>query len=336
MHNHFGKLRGSDSAPRVQPSTARTCVLVAGMHRSGTSAVARLVNLLGADIARELMPAKADNVRGFWEPRAVVELHNRLLHGLGSFSADPLPLPPDWLQSAPAREAEGEIARFLEAEFGASRLFVVKDPRLARLLPLWLRLLDAMQVRAVVVIPVRNPLEVAASLRSRERYPLAKALLLYCDSYLQTELASRARPRCFVGFEDLLNDWPGFERRLRGLVGRALPGPGPDTAARIGGFLDPALRHHRFGRDDLARLSETSVLARGVHAALSAAVADDSEQVRAWFDGLRRSIDEATFLFRHLVVVERERIKTMEQSNSWRLTAPLRWMRQRTGASQIS
>src|SRR5438270_30655 len=35
----------------------RTCIIVAGMHRSGTSAVARVVNLLGADITRRLMPA---------------------------------------------------------------------------------------------------------------------------------------------------------------------------------------------------------------------------------------------------------------------------------------
>jgi len=321
------------SAPPLAPALAtRTCVLVAGMHRSGTSAVARVVNLLGADIASELVPAREDNVRGFWEPAAVVEIHDRLLHGLGSYSADPLPLPGDWLGSAPARRAQDEIAAFLDAEFAASRLFVVKDPRIARLLPLWLRLLDAMGLRTVVVIPFRHPLEVAASLCRRDRFPLAPALLLYGDSYLQAELASRSRPRCFVGFERLLDDWRPFERDLRRLLGA--PQLQPRRAAAIDAFLSPSLRHHRAGDEEQARLAETSRLARDVFDLLNRSASGDAARLRDAFDALRRSVEEAAFLFRGVVLEERRKIRlaeegitAIERSISWRLTAPLRWAR---------
>ena len=36
-------------------SQAPTCIIVAGMHRSGTSATTRVINLLGADIASNLV-----------------------------------------------------------------------------------------------------------------------------------------------------------------------------------------------------------------------------------------------------------------------------------------
>src|SRR5215470_17990760 len=53
------------SAPALD---ARTCIIVAGMHRSGTSATARVINLLGADIASDLLPSiPGNNDRGFWE-----------------------------------------------------------------------------------------------------------------------------------------------------------------------------------------------------------------------------------------------------------------------------
>src|SRR5205085_11585012 len=77
-------LRNVAERGHVRQSSMRTCIIVAGMHRSGTSPTTRLINLLGADVARDLLPAQPDNPRGFWEPAAVVEIHDRLLAALGS------------------------------------------------------------------------------------------------------------------------------------------------------------------------------------------------------------------------------------------------------------
>src|SRR5665213_3253532 len=57
----------------------RTGLIVAGMHRSGTSAVARLINLLGADMARDIVPANAWNEDGHWESHPIITLHDRML-----------------------------------------------------------------------------------------------------------------------------------------------------------------------------------------------------------------------------------------------------------------
>jgi hypothetical protein len=139
--------------PPVLP--ARTCIIVAGMHRSGTSATARVVNLLGADIASDLMPSiTGDNDRGFWESVTTFNLHERLLTGLGSGWDDPYPLPDGWLETDAAREAKRGIVDHLDKEFGESKMFVVKDPRLTRLLPLWLEALDELAIAPIIVIPL--------------------------------------------------------------------------------------------------------------------------------------------------------------------------------------
>ncbi len=165
---------GKDSR---QPPWAQ-CILVAGMHRSGTSVTARLASLLGARISTELMgPVAGNNDRGFWESQVLYRIHERLLTDFASAWDDVAPLPRDWMSSPAAATAGEEIRRELERDFGAARLFVVKDPRLTRLLPLWLSVLDGLRTEPVVVIPFRNPLEVARSLARREGFSLSKALL---------------------------------------------------------------------------------------------------------------------------------------------------------------
>ena len=53
-----------------------------------------------------------------------------------SSSADPLPLPDDWIKTPFARQARERLAGLIQSEFRDSSLFVVKDPRISRLLPL--------------------------------------------------------------------------------------------------------------------------------------------------------------------------------------------------------
>ena len=53
------------AAAANQASAERVAILVLGMHRSGTSGIARLLNLRGAELGRDLLPPKDDNERGF-------------------------------------------------------------------------------------------------------------------------------------------------------------------------------------------------------------------------------------------------------------------------------
>lgn len=77
-------------------------LLVLGMHRSGTSVLARVLGLCGADLGTRLIGASAGNEDGHWEDAFAVEIHDRLLAAFGAGWDDPLALPGDWTGAMPA------------------------------------------------------------------------------------------------------------------------------------------------------------------------------------------------------------------------------------------
>src|SRR5690606_12464887 len=131
------------------------------MHRSGTSALTRILNLHGAALGGELMPARPDNPGGFWELREAVAIHERLLAALGMAWDDPRPLPRDWQAGDAARAAEAGIGALIDREFAGETLWAVKDPRLCRFAPLWARAMRARGIAPHAILVARHPAEVA-------------------------------------------------------------------------------------------------------------------------------------------------------------------------------
>ena len=112
-------------------------ILVIGMHRSGTSAVTRVLNLLGIELGGSLLPSADDNARGFWEHQDAVLINERLLSALGRNWFDLRELPHGWLSTPAASEAKLQLKELFTREFGGPVIWAVKDPRICRLLPLW-------------------------------------------------------------------------------------------------------------------------------------------------------------------------------------------------------
>jgi hypothetical protein len=225
----------------------RRAVLVAGMHRSGTSALTRTLGLRGATLPRRMLPPAPDNVAGFWEPREIVAIHDELLASAGSSWDDAGEFPPAWFTSNSASLFKERLVAALRWDFGQASLFVVKDPRICRLVPLWLSVLEEFGATPLFVIPVRHPLEVAASLEQRDRFPQTKALVLWLRHFLSVERDTRGFCRSFVAYDRLLSDWCNVVDR----IGRDLAIPWPRRSVafdlEIDFFLSKRHRHHWFG-----------------------------------------------------------------------------------------
>src|SRR6185312_3667992 len=63
---------------------SRQALLVLGMHRSGTSALTRVLGLSGAALPRHKMAPAEDNMLGFWEPQPIVDAHDSFLRQAGT------------------------------------------------------------------------------------------------------------------------------------------------------------------------------------------------------------------------------------------------------------
>ena len=240
------------------PSEARTGILVAGMHRSGTSALARVLTIAGCDLPGTLVEAKPDNATGFWESQPVVDLNDEMLSSTGSYWDDWRPFERDWFESSAAGPFRDRALEVLRQEYGESRLFVLKDPRICRLLPFWTDVLSKFDARVCVVSPIRSPLDVAASLETRNGIDPFVAYLIWLRHVLAAEADSRGLPRTYVRYDRLLADAPASIDRICRDLGLSLPRRGgASTETDIDAFLSPGLRHHHSGDDRL--LSDASV-----------------------------------------------------------------------------
>ena len=68
-------------------------IFILGMHRSGTSAVARLLNMMGAYFSPEgyELAAREENIKGFWERTDIMELNDAILSASNSSWSNPVP-----------------------------------------------------------------------------------------------------------------------------------------------------------------------------------------------------------------------------------------------------
>ena len=239
-------LSRANGTRRAGNAETRKVILVLGMHRSGTSAVTRCLNLLGAEVGSKLLPPAEDNRSGFWEHADVVAIHEELLKDLGRVWHDARVLPEGWLLTAAARKARGKLARLIASEFDASALCAVKDPRLCRFVPLWREVLLESGLDAAALLVVRHPAEVARSLDARDGLRCETTCLNWLEHFAEAETATRGMPRSLLAYDELLADW----RNAFAKAGRALhvdwPVPIEHAHPAIDAFLDRTERHHVF------------------------------------------------------------------------------------------
>jgi len=241
----------------------RRCILVLGMHRSGTSALTGMLGLLGASLPRETMPPAADNPRGYWESPRLARFNNRLLLSAGTRWNDERVIPAAWF-AEPAREADrAEAVQLLATEFPGDDTFVCKDPRLCRLLPFWLPTFAAAGIEPYAVLVFRDPIEIARSLAARaasEAFrPAAivapeRSVLLWLRHLIDAERQSRDLARQAVEYQPMLTDWRTAIAPL--VAAGILEPPSEAIAAAVERFLDSSLNRQTLGSGPRATFSE--------------------------------------------------------------------------------
>ena len=213
------------------------------MHRSGTSAVAGALGLLGCELPRHLYQADIGNEKGYFEPARLIELDDELLASAGLRWDDWQEFPPDWADSSVVPEFRRRMAVLIDEEFTSS-LMVMKEPRICRLLPILTGALKDLGIEPRFVLPYRDPLEVALSMASRGGYAMEHGFLLWLRYLLDAERGSRSFKRAFLPYDLFLADWRNQIDRLERQLGVALPRRTGEGASEVDRFLEPRLKHY--------------------------------------------------------------------------------------------
>jgi hypothetical protein len=215
-------------------------IVILGMHRSGTSALAGLMVAAGASPGSPLVGANDGNPRGYWELAPLVAFNDRLLRTLGREWHDIAPLAPGWEREPAIVACDREAVALLQAQFAGRATVLLKDPRLCLTLPFWRRALHAAGHRMHVVVMVRPVAEVVLSLNARYAFPPSAVAYLWARSTLGALRATFDEPSTLVTFADVMARPARVAARIDAAAGTALTGL--DAAAAT---VDPALYHQR-------------------------------------------------------------------------------------------
>lgn len=217
----------------------RKCIIVLGMHRSGTSVCTGILSHFDAELGPDLLAPNDENPKGFFENTSVLGINKAILQSLDS----------DWDDyhfSLEKMSPEATISwcekikQVIEDQFPEGSSLIIKDPRLCLLLPLWLDVLNDLLIETRIVTTYRHPLEVAKSLTVRNNFSTQKGLLLWMHYFFELEYHSRKLPRLFLHFAKDFEDMPNLVSRLGAFSGLSIS---EDERLHAIDFFEPRLKH---------------------------------------------------------------------------------------------
>ena len=120
-----------------QQNSGPIAYLIAGMHRSGTSAFARTISLLGAKLPHVVMDPSPDNPKGYWESQAISNFNDDIFAQLGGSWNDVTLFVAPRQEVARKQSFIDRAAAAIATEFEPGHDIVLKEPRICLLADLW-------------------------------------------------------------------------------------------------------------------------------------------------------------------------------------------------------
>jgi hypothetical protein len=204
-------------------------ICIGGMHRSGTSLVARALNLAGLWLGPDddLLPAAPDNPEDFWQNAHFVRINDRVLSALGGAWDLPPSAANGW-EKSDSLAGLREDAERLTRGFEEREPWGWKDPRNSLTIPFWQDVVPELGV----VICVRHPLDVARSLAGRGGSSLRFSLRLWVEYNERLLRCAPKRGRVLTHYSAYFRDGRAELRRVLKAMGVAAPDAALDRGVK--------------------------------------------------------------------------------------------------------
>ena len=251
----------------------KECIVILGMHRSGTSVLTGLASILGCYAGFDLMKPTKDNPKGYFENNKIYLLNKKILRHHKARWDD---------YHFTIKEIEKEIQRkyvkeaklVLQEELKYVNKTIIKDPRLCILFPIWQQALDELGVTIKIIFAYRNPLEVAYSLKHRDKIPLEKGLMLWTHYFFQAEYYSRGYHRIVIKYNDDFIEMDSLLTTLSQFIGLDI---NKEIIYKANDFYSPSLKHHNLNLNNIS--SELPAYLKGMVALIRDGKIDDRKLV---------------------------------------------------------
>lgn len=290
---------GSLSAEFSKAQDRQRVIIVLCMHRSGSSVITRGIQALGADLGDNLMaPVDGNNAKGFFEDLDIYRFNEELLSSLGSAWHSLTPLDKTRLTGPEFSEQRRQAIQLMNEKLVAGRLFAFKDPRTAVLMPFWRCVFEDLDLDDRYVIAVRNPIEIAASLKARDGLDMRRGLYLWAKHAFEAVGNTKGKPRIFVAYDAIMRQpMEQLTRLAEGLGFDELNTSEKDIRDYCEGFLESKLRHNYAGEQELERTGLVPpfliALDDWLRSCAAASVGDETEPDHAFWEDVQARLREA-------------------------------------------
>ncbi len=213
-------------------------ICIIGMHRSGTSMVARLLHQCGVYLGPDdqLLGPSSSNEDGHFEHTGFLTIDYALMRHFGGSWEFPPELEPGWERDAGLEQSRIEAKRLVDTFSGKSP-WGWKDPRATIFLPFWKSIIPNLRF----VICVRSPLEVSRSLAKRNQISIERGVFLW-NRYMRAAIQdTEGWPRIFAYYENFFTDPVSEANKLISFCGLQAP----QDPSMLEGPIRSELRHHR-------------------------------------------------------------------------------------------
>jgi len=220
-------------------------VIVLGVHRSGTSAITKGLELFGVDLGQNLLPANEYNPKGYFEDNQLVDLNDNILRKSGSLWSALQFLEPADLLGARFEKEQNEAREFLKGKLAQGIPIGLKDPRLCRTLPFWQKIFEEQGLRVGYLLAYRSPDEVAASLKKRDDFSIEYGENLWASYQMDVLRHLNSKKWLVIKYDNLLKKPRRELRRVAEFLGAEWHPEDSKSLEYQKRFLDSSMRHHR-------------------------------------------------------------------------------------------
>ncbi|MEE9339962.1 MAG: glycosyltransferase [Methylococcaceae bacterium] len=243
-------------------NSQKRIIFVIGMHRSGTSLVTKAIQVIGADLGNNLMPAELSNPKGYWEDIDVFHFNERLLDYINVRWDIPSILTTVDFKETKFNSWKKEATQLLRIKITNCDLFAIKDPRISLLIPFWESVAKTLTVKIQYVVAVRNPIDSSRSLIKRNNFDETKGLALWVNyNYkILLDLCNSEGSAIFIDYQKLLNQPLKQLSRLSYFISELKITKSSTTSKIeefINSYIDKTLSHSFATTDDLNKLDQS-------------------------------------------------------------------------------
>lgn len=280
-------------------------VIVLGMHRSGTSAITRGLQVLGVELGNHLMPAaEGNNAKGFWEDMDAHALNEDIFKALGRSWHSWTPITSRDLQLPGIERLKLRAVELLREKLHNTDCFGLKDPRISLTLPFWESVFSHLEVRTSYIVACRHPMSVAQSLAKRDGLATEKAYHLWLIHTLGSLSGNQADARVAVDYDLLMNQPTIQLQRIADALGLGFDEESQAYAEYSEDFLEEDLRHNRYAPSDLKldnAIADHAVdLYNRLHSVASDQTSFDAQPLTSLLERIRENLRQNLPTLRHV------------------------------------